>query len=138
MCLILSSLLDIPSHFYPLNKGWVSGPNLLLDTLVPITPVGSVEGWRPTKSEFLLFSFSYVCQSVRPYVLYFSLVCHPSVCTCTFDFSHPSWWDLVSLLSFSIQRNNQLKWTYAPRYSPHYRFNHDKKHLSRVFPKTQK
>ena len=52
MYLIISSRFCSPDHFYPLVKGWVNGPNILLDTLVLITPVGSVKDGDQRKVTF--------------------------------------------------------------------------------------
>ena len=43
MYLILSYTYGSQDHFYPLDKGWVSGANILLATLAQIINVGSVE-----------------------------------------------------------------------------------------------
>ena len=59
MYLILSYTFGSQDHFYPLDKGWVSGPNILLDTLVLITPVGSVKDGDQRKVTF--YASSCVC-----------------------------------------------------------------------------
>ena len=69
MYLLFSSPLGILDHFYPLVKGWVSGMNILLAALEPITPVGSVEDGNSTKGGgggFCSFScmFQSVCLSI--------------------------------------------------------------------------
>ena len=42
MYLIMYYTFGSPDHFFPLVKGWVSGLNLLLDTLALINPIASV------------------------------------------------------------------------------------------------
>ena len=79
MYLLIFSIFVIPTHLYPLVKGWVSGLNLLLTNPVHITPEGYIEDGNPMKSDFFFCFFLYMCQSIRLSVLDFSLARRLSV-----------------------------------------------------------
>ena len=97
MYLLIFSIFFIPTHLYPLVKGWVSGLNLLLTNPVHITPEGYIEDGNPMKSDFFFCFFLYMCQSIRLSVLDFSLARRLSVCPNIVDISHRYLWDIVYL-----------------------------------------
>ena len=130
MWINLSYHFVIPDHFYPLVKEWVGGLNILLDNLDLITPVCSAEDVYQQKVTFSFSYFSWVCQCVRPSVLYFFPSRRTFDCPRTFYISHPSLCNISALLCYSIRSNNQIKQTYVPQSSLRYRF--------KMLPKTAK